>query len=138
MSTTDVLARLRAAYQAWHETKGQSIETWLALVADDIDFRSLADGAPHADWTKRRRTREEVRHYLTGLNAEFEMIHFYADRFVSEGDTIVMIGQTAWTHRRTGKKVYTPKVDVWQFKNGLAIAYAEYFDTARLAEATRA
>lgn len=49
-----------------------------------------------------------------------------------------MIGHTAWTSRRTARKVYTPKVDVWRFKNGLAIEYAEYYDTARLADATRA
>lgn len=134
----DILDRLRAAYQAWHDTKGGSIDTWLALIADEIDFRSLADGAPHADWSKRRRTREEVRDYLAGLVAEFEMIHFKVDRFVCEADTIVMIGQTAWTSRRTAKKVYTPKVDVWRFKNGMAVEYAEYFDTARLAEAVRA
>ncbi len=134
----DVLARLRAAYQAWHETKGGSIDTWLALIADEIDFRSLADGAHNAPWSKRRRTREDVRHYLTGLLAEFEMIHFKVDRFVCEDDTIVMIGQTAWTCRRTARKVYTPKVDVWRFRNGMAIEYAEYFDTARLADATRA
>lgn len=135
---SDVLARLRAAYQAWHDTRGGSIDTWLALIGDEVDFRSLADGAHNAPWSKRRRTREEVRHYLTGLTAEFEMIHFTIDRFVCQDDTVVMIGQTAWVCRRTGRKVYTPKVDVWRFKNGLAIEYAEYFDTARLADATRA
>jgi ketosteroid isomerase-like protein len=133
----DILTRLRAAYQAWHESKGKSIETWLALVAEEIDFRSLADGAAGAPWSKRRRTREEVRHYLTGLTAEFEMIHFTVDRFVSEDDTVVMVGSTAWTCKRTGRKVYTPKVDVWRFKNGLAVEFSEYFDTARLADAAR-
>lgn len=135
---SDILNRLRAAYQAWHDSKGGSIDTWLALIAEEIDFRSLADGAHNAPWSKRRRTREDVRHYLSGLTAEFEMIHFMVDRFVCEGDTIVMIGQTAWTCRRTGRKVYTPKVDVWRFRNGLAVEYSEYFDTARLADATRA
>lgn len=69
---SDILTRLQAAYEAWHETKGGSIETWLALIADDIDFRSLADGSLNASWSKRRRTREEVRHYLAGLTAEFD------------------------------------------------------------------
>ena len=135
---SDILARLRAAYQAWHESRGQSIETWLALIAEEIDFRSLADGAAVAPWSKRRRTRDEVRHYLTGLTADFEMIHFTVDRFVSEDDTVVMIGNTAWTCKRTGRKVYTPKVDVWRFRNGQAVEFFEYYDTARLADVARA
>jgi ketosteroid isomerase-like protein len=128
--------KLRAAYQAWHETKGGSIETWLALVADEVQFRSLADGAAHATWTKQRSTREEVRGYLQELTRSFTMLEFRADRFVNEGDTVVMIGWCRWLNNATKKVASTPKVDVWRFDAaGQAIEFTEYYDTAGLAAA---
>lgn len=128
--------KLRAAYQAWHETKGGSIDTWLALVADEVQFRSLANGADHAKWTKQRSTRAEVRGYLQELTRAFTMLEFRVDRFVSEDDTVVMIGWCRWLNNATKKVASTPKVDVWRFNTaGQAIEFTEYYDTAALAAA---
>ena len=44
--------KLRAAYKAWHDSKGGSIQTWLDLMADRLRFHSLANGAEHVEWTK--------------------------------------------------------------------------------------
>lgn len=127
------LPKLKAAYKAWHDSKGGSIDTWLDLVADGIDFRSLADGAHGIPWTKRRSSRADVRGYLTDLTDGFRMEHYTVDRFVCQDDTIVMIGVTAWHSKATGKRAETPKVAVWRFKDGKAISYFEYFDTAMVA-----
>jgi hypothetical protein len=128
------LEKLRTAYHAWHETKGGSIETWLALLADKVRFHSLANGAEHATWTKHRSTREEVRGYLRELTRSFTMLEFRVDRFVSEGDTVVMIGWCRWINNATKKVASTPKVDVWRFDEaGRAVEFTEYYDTAQLA-----
>ena len=126
------LAKLKAAYAAWHDSKGGSIDTWIELLHDDCDFRSLANGRDMVPWTKRRHSRDDVRGYLKGLTDDFAMKEYKVDRFVCQDDTIVMIGSTAWTCKRTGKPIDTPKVDVWRFKNGKAVAFFEYFDTAEL------
>jgi hypothetical protein len=34
---------LKEAYKKWHETKAGSAEHWLALMTDDIQFRSLSE-----------------------------------------------------------------------------------------------
>jgi uncharacterized protein len=127
--------QLKAAYREWNETKGGSIQTWLALFADEVDFRSLANGQLGVPWTKTRTSRDEVRGYLRGLTSTFQMDHFTVDRYVCQGDTVVAIGSTGWHNPVSGKKFDTPKVDVWRFKDGKAVAFFEYYDTASVSRA---
>ena len=86
-----VLPKLKLAYAAWSESKGKSIDTWLALCAEEIDFRSLASGGHNVPWTCNWTTRQGVRAYLEGLTAQFQMEHFTVERFVCQDDTIVVI-----------------------------------------------
>ena len=125
--------RLKAAYAEWDRSKGGSIDHWLTLLADDIDFRSLARGAHGVPWTAKRTSADEVRGYLNGLTATFKMEHYTVDRYVCQGDTIVAIGSTAWLHRKSEKRLDTPIVTVWRFKDGKAISFYEYYDTAAVA-----
>lgn len=128
------LARLKEAYSAWHETKGGSLDTWINLLADEVDFRSLANGRLAMPWTKRQTSPAEVREYLNGLTSTFKMDHYTVERYVCQDDTVVAICSTGWHNRATGKAFDTPKVDVWRFKRGKAVAYFEYYDTAAVGE----
>jgi len=127
--------RLKAAYGAWSRTKGESADTWINLLADQVDFRSLANGRLGIPWTKTRTSPAEVREYLRGLMTTFQMDHYTVDRYICQDDTIVVICSTAWRNRATGKRFDTPKVDVWRFKDGKAVSFFEYYDTAGVGEA---
>ena len=129
------IERLKAAYQAWHDSKGRSIDTWLALLADEIDFRSLANGQHGIPWTRTRKSPGDVRDYLHGLTATFGMDHFTVDRYICQDDTIVAIGSSAWHNLGLGKKFETPMDSVWRFADGKAISLFEYYDTATVAQA---
>ena len=129
------LEKLKAAFQEWHDTKGASIDTWLALMADEVDWRSLANGERAVPWTKTGATRDEVRGYLVGLTSSFEMDHYTVEQYVCDGDTIVTIGTTAWHNRTTRKPIDTPIVTVWRFRRGKVVSFFEYYDTAKLLEA---
>ena len=129
------LERLKAAYQEWDATKGGSIDTWVALMAENMDLRSLADGRQSLSFTRPRSGRDEAAAYLRDLTTEFTMEYFRADRYVCQDDQIVMIGKTAWINKRTEKHVETPICDVWQFDGGAAVSLFEYYDTAKLAAA---
>ena len=126
---------LKHAYRMWHDTKGESIDTWVDLLADQVDFRSLANGQLGVPWTKTRTSPAEVCEYLRGLTTTFAMDHYTVDRYVCEDDTVVVICSTGWHNRVTGKRFDTPKVDVWRFKDGKAVSYFEYYDTASVGEA---
>jgi ketosteroid isomerase-like protein len=126
---------LKAAYEAWDRSKATSIDHWLPLFADVVDFRSLAQGGHGVPWTRQRSTPNEVRAYLEGLTGTFRMLHYTVDRYVCQGDTIVVVGRTGWIHRASERRLETPIVSVWRFKDGKAIEFFEYYDTAAVAAA---
>ena len=123
---------LKQAYARWHDSKGGSVDHCMNLVADDVRFGSLPEGAPPVAFTKRYSNREELRGYFQGLLSDWEMIHYTVDEFVAQGECVFMRGSTAWRNKRTGKSVDTPKVDFWRFRDGKAVEYYEYYDTARV------
>jgi uncharacterized protein len=127
--------KLKAAYRAWNDTKGASLSMWLDLLAEEVDFRSLANGKLGVPWTKTRTTPKEVSEYLSGLTSAFQMDHYTVERYVCQGDTVVVIGSTAWHNKVSGKRIDTPMVSVWRFKDGKAISFFEYYDTANVAQA---
>jgi len=59
------------------------------------------------------------------------------DEFIAQGDRVVVVGRVAWRNRQTGKTVDTPKVDVWRIRDGKAVDFVEFYDTARSLEAAR-
>lgn len=124
---------LADCYSQWHATKGGNIDQWLEIMDDAIDFRSLAMGRDASGaFTAPCNCKNDVRGYFEGLTNDWSMVHYTVDRFIADGDDVAMVGSTAWTNKRTGKTVETPKVDVWKFKDGKAVSFYEYYDTAAL------
>ena len=103
----------------------------MALIDNNIQFGSLAQKAPQMAFAASYDSRAALKSYFDGLRAEWEMIHFTMNEFVAEGDVVVVRGNVAWRNKRTGKEVETPKVDFWRFRDGKAVEFYEYFDTAR-------
>ena len=123
---------LKDAYARWHATKGGSVDHWMSIVADDVQFGSLAQGAPPVTFARNYSSREELRGYFDGLLSNWEMIHNTVDDYVAQGECVFARGSTAWRNRGTSKVVDTPKADFWRFRNGKVVEFYEYYDTARL------
>ena len=124
-------AILKEAYDKWDATKGGSVDHWMSIMADTIDFRSLADGEGGLNFTKTVETRDELQGYFEGLLGGLEMIHYTVDKYFADGDTVISMGRTAWRVRENGNEFETPKVDVVRFENGKIVAFFEYYDTAK-------
>jgi len=129
-SASENVEMLKRTYRDWHESKGQSVKGWLDLVADHIRVRSLAGGAPGVEFTKEARSKAEFAAYFRGLLADWEMIHYTVEQFIAEGDHVVMRGSTAWRNRKTRRVIDTPKADFWTFRDGKAVEFHEFYDTA--------
>ena len=125
-----IVDRLRSAYREWSDSKGGSIDTWMALMADEIAFHSLAEGAQGMEFSAPCHCHDEVRGYFARLLEDWEMLSFEMDKFVADDDTVVAIGRCAFKNRHTGKTSATPKVDIWTFKDGKAVGVMEFYDTA--------
>ena len=128
---------LKTAYDLWHETKGASVDHWLSIMSDQIDFRSLADGEGGLNFTKTVESRSDMERYFAGLTGDMEMIHYSVDKYVAQDDTVVAVGSTKWRVKATGNTFETPKVDVVRFKDGKIVSFFEYYDTAKAQAATQ-
>jgi ketosteroid isomerase-like protein len=104
----------------------------MTICDDNINFGSLAQAPPEMAFAATYSNRQALRGYFDGLLADWEMLHYTVDEFVAQGDTVFMRGSTAWRNKRTGKSVDTPKVDFWRFRDGKAVEFYEYYDTARV------
>lgn len=131
------LKSLKKAYRRWDETKGESVEVWMDLMADEVEFGSLAGGAPGMEFTEQRKSKAEVAEYFAGLSVDWKMHHYTPERFLCDGNWVVMIGRCAFECRTTGKVVETAKADVVKFRDGRIVRFFEFFDTAAALAATR-
>ncbi len=122
---------LREAYQLWNESKAASVANWMSMVADDVQWRSLADGAAGMEFSKACCSKDEVAMYFEKLGREWEMIHYTVDKFIAQGDRVVMVGSCGFKHRRTGKMVETPKADIIRMKDSKIVEFFEFYDTEK-------
>jgi ketosteroid isomerase-like protein len=131
MVTGETLAKLKAAYKKWHDTRGQSAEDWVEMMADDVKLRSVADGADGMKFSAPRDGKEAARGYFAALGDEWEMVYHHADEFLVDGDRVAVFGRCAFRHRGTGKVAESFLNHRWRFRAGLVVEYAEFYDTAR-------
>ncbi len=126
---------LKAAYRQWHDSRGGSVAQIMEVCDPDISWGSVPRGAAPLTFAKECCSRDEMRSYFDGLLADWSMVHYTIDEYIAQGDTVVARGSCAWTNKKTGKIAETPKVDFWRFRNGKAVEFYEYFDTAGVAAA---
>jgi len=50
--------------------------------------------------------------------------------FVSEGDTVVALGDYSGTFKATGKSFTAPFAHVWTFRDGKVVSFQQHTDTA--------
>lgn len=64
------------------------------------------------------------------LGGEWHGFSAVVEEFVSEGDTVVALGEYSGTYKATGKSFKAPFAHVWKFKDGKAVKFHQYTDTA--------
>jgi uncharacterized protein len=132
MSTEDSnVTVLKEAYRQWHDTKGGSVDQWLALMSDDVKFRSLAEGAKPMEFTRTSSCKNDVERYFAGLTGEWEMIYYCVDEYIAQGERVAALGSCSFKHRKTGKVLETPKADFHRFRDGKICEFFELYDTAQ-------
>ena len=68
---------------------------------------------------------------IESLMRDWEMVSHTMNDFIAQDDRVAVIGRAVWRHKGTGKVADTRKVDIWRFRDGKAVDYAEFYDTAR-------
>src|ERR1700733_10468558 len=96
------VAILKTAYARWIESKGASADHWMSIIADQIKFGSLAQGAEGAAYLTAYQSRDQLVQYFSGLASDWEMIEYVAEHFVAQDDRVIMLGRCSWRYKRTG------------------------------------
>ena len=129
MSIDANIETLKDAYQRWHNTRAGSVDHWLKLMTDDVQFRSLAGGAVEMQFTRPSCCKDEVVQYFAGLTSEWEMIYYRVDEYIAQGDRVVALGEVSFKHKKTGKTLVTAKADFHKFRDGKICEFFEFYDT---------
>lgn len=129
------VAVLKEAYRQWADAKGQKSDGWMKVLDDSIDFGSIPRGDAPLGFAKDYSSKDQLRGYFDAIKSDWTMVYYRMDEFIAQDDVIVVRGTMSWTNKKTNATFDSPKLDYWKFKNGKAIAYYEYFDTARAAAA---
>jgi ketosteroid isomerase-like protein len=136
MVSAATLKKLESAYKAWNDKKGSTAEPWFDLMADLVDWKSIAGGAQDMRFTRPHSTKQQVRDYFSELAQEWQMEFYHVRTFLVEGDKVAVIGECCWRHRKTGKIVHTPKLDLLRFQHERIAGFFEFFDTEQAIQAT--
>lgn len=104
----------------------------------------LADLSPSARWTEMDGfpcagtwvgPEQVVEHVFKALGAEWQEYRFVLESLIDGGDTVVGIGDYHGVYRATGKSMRARVVHVWKVAQGQIVAFEQFTDTLRVAQA---
>ena len=101
--------------------------------ADDVHFQHA--GAPDIPYAKDRHGRQEAAAFFSDLSASVDVQQFEPQRFVEQGDSVVVYGRWAGRAKSTGKRYDADWVMCWTFDGAKVSEYRGFDDTLRLARA---
>lgn len=122
MSTN--LNSVRNVYKAF--AKGD-IPAVLATFSPDIHWTE-AEGGPYGGIFIGPEA--VVENVFMKLGGEWDGFEAIPGEFITEGDTVVALGEYSGSFKATGKNFKAPFAHVWKFRDGKAISFHQYTDTA--------
>jgi ketosteroid isomerase-like protein len=121
---------LRSGYEAFGRG---DIEGITENFAEDIEF--VGPNSQRMPGAGTHRGRDAVRALLAGMRERWDDQTWSPDEFVSEGETIVVLGHMEGRAKATGMQVKVPFVHIWRMSGGKATRGQALTDTAVVAEA---
>ena len=119
------LEAARSSYEAF--ARGD-LDAVVADMHSEIEWHQ-AQGLPHGGVY---RGLEEVRRAVFDPLAESWWDEFHADpdEFIEAGEHVVVLGRYTGRAKRTGRRLDVPFVHVWSFRDGKAVRFRQFLDTA--------
>jgi ketosteroid isomerase-like protein len=100
---------------------------FLSALAPDVSWTE-AEGFPYGGtYTGPNSVLEGV---FMRLGSEWDGFAAVPQRFVADGDTVIVLGEYGGTYRTTGKRFVAPFVHVWELAGGKVACFRQHTDTA--------
>jgi uncharacterized protein len=124
------VATARRSYEAFER---QDLEAVVADMDEEIRWEQ-AQGLPHGGLYEGLAAVR--RHVFEPLEAEWwSEFHAVPHEFLDAGDEVVVLGRYTGSAKETGKVLDVPYVHVWTFRDGRAVRFRQFLDTAGWVEA---
>jgi hypothetical protein len=132
MPSSEAIAKLKAAYQTWDESKGGRPEVFLNLMAESVAFHSMGDvETAGLNFARTRRSREEVVDYFASLTRDWTMKHFSPQVYLAESNHVAVFGICAWTCKATDHTAECRIAHLFTYSDDHVVEVTEIFDSAR-------
>jgi len=108
----------------------------LAAMAPDIVWNEAEHNLPLADGNPYLGPQAVLEGVFLRLGDDFDGFAVVPERYIAEGDCVVMCGRYSATARATGLPVNPQVVHVWTLHDGKLVAFQQHLDTLGMALAT--
>lgn len=121
---------VKSAYEAF--SRGD-IRGVVATLADDVDW--YVQGPPSIPMIGRRTGPQEVAEFFKIVSDTEEAEEFEPQKFIAQGDDVVVLGHYRWRMRSTGRVAESDFAHAFAVRNGRIASFREFTDTASFASA---
>jgi ketosteroid isomerase-like protein len=129
----DQVSLMRGLYDAY---LAGDLEGALAGFHPDIQLKTIGRRDDHPAFGERR-GHQGFRDFVQALGASHRMDSFVIDDICGAGDKVFVTGRYAMTFLGSGKSAASDFVHVWTVRDGQAVDYKEFLDTASIVDAYR-
>jgi ketosteroid isomerase-like protein len=81
-------------------------------------------------WAGTFKGKQEIADFFAHVGQNLEFTEFAPREMIEQGDTVVVLGTLTGRSKKTGKPVKNEWAHVFKFRQGKAIFFQEYIDTA--------
>lgn len=111
-----------------YELFGQGdIASFVNLLDEQVEW--FSPGPSELPQAGRRHGREAVAAFFTVLDRSYEIQRFEPSRFITDGDTVVVLGTDTVRVKATGSVLDEEWAHVFTVANGRIVRFHEYVDT---------
>jgi ketosteroid isomerase-like protein len=103
------------------------------VLSEDVEW--WVAGPPQIPYAGTFLGRDEVAQFFASFNAAVAYESWQAQQFVTEGDTVVVVGEERWHALPSGRLVHNPWVLVITVRDGTVARFRAYEDTAAAKDA---
>lgn len=132
MTAQENTAKVQAMYAAFGAADGAGV---MAGMSPDITWTN--QGPADVDYFRTWNGYEGVAGALTYIGTTFDLTTFEPRTFIADGDHVAVLLRVGGTVRANGRAFEQDGVHVWRFKDGLAVSFQDFQDTAQVAAALR-
>ncbi len=114
--------------QAYNNFKTGNIEALLNLMSEDISWTlPEMEGVPFGG---KRTGRAAVGEFFASVDASQEVVSFEPRELIAEGDKVVALGSYEWRVKANNREFGGDFAHAWTIRDGKAVEFHEYTDTA--------